>query len=141
MDKLTSERRSELMAQVRSKDTGPEVAVRKVLHAKGIRFRLHRTDLPGKPDIVIPRRRMVIFVHGCFWHGHVGCPKGRLPKSNLEYWKPKIVANRKRDEENTLKLRAMGWAVLTIWQCEIKDLQSFSAVLDDVLGRDRTEQG
>ncbi len=84
---------------------------------------------------------MVIFVHGCFWHGHVGCPKGRLPKSNLEYWKPKIVANRKRDEENTLKLRAMGWAVLTIWQCEIKDLQSFSAVLDDVLGRDRTEQG
>ena len=81
---------------------------------------------------------MAIFVHGCFWHGHVGCSKGKLPKSNLEYWKPKIVANRKRDSENNSALEAMGWTVVTIWQCEIKDLHSFSAVLDNLLLANRT---
>jgi DNA mismatch endonuclease (patch repair protein) len=108
------------MQSVGTKDTGPELAVRRVLHALGFRYRLHRKDLPGRPDIAMPGRKAAIFVHGCFWHGH-GCAKGKAPKSKLDYWGPKLDANRKRDAANVGALEAMGWRVLAIWQCETKD--------------------
>lgn len=118
MDRLDPATRSRLMQKVRGKDTGPEHSVRKTAHAAGFRFRLHRKDLPGKPDLVFPRWRAAIFVHGCFWHGHE-CAKGRPPKSRPEYWLPKIEANRERDARKLRELEALGWRVLTIWQCEI----------------------
>lgn len=109
------------MRQVKSKDTGPEMLVRRTVHGMGYRYRLHRKDLPGTPDIVFPRRKKVIFVHGCFWHGHT-CKRGnRLPKTNQEYWKPKIEGNKQRDKKNEESLRNMGWDVMTIWECEVKE--------------------
>lgn len=108
------------MQSVGTKNTGPELAVRQLLHRLGFRFRLHRKDLPGKPDIVFPGRRKVIFVHGCFWHRH-SCPKGRLPKSRLDYWEPKLAQNVTRDHANVTALQALGWDVLTLWQCELRD--------------------
>jgi len=108
------------MARIGSKNTAPELTVRRVLHAMGYRFRLHRKDLPGTPDIVLPRHRKAIFVHGCFWHGH-GCRIGRPPKSKPEFWEPKLARNRARDEEKRRALQQQGWSVLTLWQCEIKD--------------------
>lgn len=108
------------MQSVRPKDTGPEVAVRKMLHSLGYRFRLHRKDLPGTPDIVFPRKKKVVFVHGCYWHGHE-CNKGRLPKSKLDYWQPKIARNRERDAEKSRLLEDLGWEVLTVWQCELRN--------------------
>lgn len=120
MDTRSPEQRSLIMRSVRSQDTGPELIVRKLLHRLGLRFSLHRKDLPGKPDIVLPKHKTVVFVHGCFWHGH-GCAKGRLPKSRLDFWGPKIERNRIRDTESVKMLRADGWRVLTVWQCETKD--------------------
>lgn len=120
-DRLEPAARRRLMQAVRSKDTAPEIAVRSLLHGMGYRFRLHRKDLPGTPDIVLPGRRAAIFVHGCFWHGH-GCRIGQLPKSRLDYWLPKIEANRERDRRKGGALEAAGWRVLTVWQCEIRDL-------------------
>lgn len=108
------------MQSVRTKDTGPERTVRRLLHREGYRFRLHPPNLPGRPDIVLPRHRKAIFVHGCFWHGH-GCQIGKLPKSRLEYWRPKIAANRARDAKKAEELAALGWDVMVIWQCETKD--------------------
>ncbi|MET3600998.1 DNA mismatch endonuclease (patch repair protein) [Martelella mangrovi] len=108
------------MQAVKSKNTGPEIKVRRVLHAMGYRFRLHRKDLPGKPDIVLPKHRKAIFVHGCFWHAH-GCSKGQLPKSRLDYWLPKLEQNATRDREKVEELEALGWKVLVVWQCEIQD--------------------
>jgi len=108
------------MKSVGVRDTGPERTVRSALHRAGFRFRLHRRDLPGKPDIVLPSKRVAIFVHGCFWHGH-GCAKGKLPKSRLEYWKPKISANAARDKRNVRELSKLGWRTLTVWQCELAD--------------------
>lgn len=108
------------MAKIGPKNTAPELAVRRAAHAAGFRFRLHRRDLPGTPDLVFPRFRAAIFVHGCFWHGH-GCPKGRLPKSREDYWHPKIEANRARDAVKAALIRDAGWRVFTIWQCEIGD--------------------
>ena len=122
-DHVSPERRSFIMSSVRSKDTKPELVVRRTLHRLGYRYRLHRRDLPGRPDLVFPGRKKAIFVHGCFWHGH-GCRWGRLPKSRLDYWKPKIEANRKRDQKNLDDLRAAGWSVLVVWQCELKDLET-----------------
>ena len=133
MDRVSPEKRSQIMARVRSKDTSPELVVRKILHARGFRFRLHRRDLPGRPDIVLPSRRTAIFVHGCFWHGHAGCSKGKLPKSNLEYWEPKIAANRKRDSSNVVALEGMGWTVRVIWQCQIENLKANQSSLDEML--------
>jgi DNA mismatch endonuclease (patch repair protein) len=118
-DRLTPEARSALMSRIRGKDTKPELAVRRMLHSMGYRFRLHRKDLPGRPDIVFPGRRKVIFVHGCFWHGH-GCKIGRPPGSRLEYWGPKIEANRTRDRRKSAELRASGWSVATLWQCALR---------------------
>ncbi|KAA2285085.1 very short patch repair endonuclease [Arenimonas fontis] len=122
MDRLPPQRRSWLMSRVRSVDTGPELLVRSVLHRLGFRFRLHRRDLPGTPDIVLPGRRTVVFVHGCFWHGH-RCKKGRIPKTRVSYWRSKIEVNRKRDARVRRRLRAMGWRVLTVRECEIRDLK------------------
>lgn len=108
------------MARVKGKDTKPELRVRRLLHALGYRFRLHRRDLPGTPDLVFPGRRAVIFVHGCFWHRHPdpGCWRARLPKSRPEFWIPKLEANAARDAVNLAALAALGWRVLTIWECE-----------------------
>lgn len=108
------------MARIRSKNTAPELLVRRLLHAMGYRFRLHRSELPGKPDIVFVGRRKAIFVHGCFWHAH-DCKIGRTPKTRLYFWEPKLQRNRARDLENERALQSQGWDVLTIWQCETKD--------------------
>lgn len=120
MDTLTRSERSSRMALVRCKDTKPEVAVRHLVHSLGYRYRLHVGTLPGHPDMVFPIRHKVIFVNGCFWHRHKGCPNTRLPKSRLYFWKPKLEANRVRDKKIRSKLRYLGWQVLVIWECEIK---------------------
>ena len=121
------------MQAVKSRDTGPEMIVRRLLHRLGYRYRLHRRDLPGTPDVALLSRRKAIFVHGCFWHGH-GCPKGRLPNSRLDYWRPKLNSNRERDRRNEEELRSMGWTVLVIWQCETADLEALARRLHDFLG-------
>lgn len=108
------------MQSVKTKDTGPELTVRQILSSLGYRYRLYVKKLPGRPDIVFPSKRKAIFVHGCFWHGH-GCCKGRAPKSRQEYWEPKLKANKERDEAQVLALQALGWTVLTVWQCESRD--------------------
>lgn len=113
--------RSEIMRRVRSTDTTPELIVRKLVYSLGYRYRLHKKDLPGKPDLVFSGKRKVIFVHGCFWHGHK-CKRGnRLPKENRAYWESKINANTKRDKSHIAELSKKGWSVLTIWECEMKD--------------------
>jgi len=112
--------RSANMRAIRSKGMKPEMAVRSLVHKLGYRFRLHRKDLPGKPDLVFPSRRKVIFVHGCFWHSH-GCKSAHIPKSNQSYWIPKLGRNQARDEKNRHMLAAMGWRALIIWECEIGD--------------------
>lgn len=108
------------MQSVGQKHTGPELAVRRLAHGLGFRFTLHRKDLPGRPDIVFPGRKKVVFVHGCFWHGH-GCSKGRLPKTRPEYWEPKISRNKARDAAALKELKALGWKPLVVWQCNISD--------------------
>jgi DNA mismatch endonuclease (patch repair protein) len=121
MDKLDAQHRSENMRRIRSKNTKPEVLLRSLLHKAGYRFRIHRKDLPGKPDIVFPGRRKVIFVHGCFWHQHSGCREGRLPGTRQEYWGPKLARNIERDAVAIEQLHKLGWQVLTVWECDIKD--------------------
>ena len=108
------------MQAVRRKNTAVEVSVRSTLHRLGFRFRLHYKNLPGTPDIVFPSRNSVIFVHGCFWHGHE-CPRGKLPSSNVDFWREKIRRNRERDSRSRTQLRNVGWRVLTVWECEIKE--------------------
>jgi DNA mismatch endonuclease (patch repair protein) len=122
-DKLSKTRRSENMRRITSRDTAPELAVRRIVHAAGYRYRLRRRDLPGKPDLVFGPKKKVIFVHGCFWHVHDDpyCTDSRAPKSNSSYWGPKLTSNKARDERNAEALRQAGWTVLTIWECEIKD--------------------
>jgi DNA mismatch endonuclease (patch repair protein) len=119
MDTRSPEQRSRIMRSVKSQHTGPEVKVRSLVHALGYRFRLHQKKLAGSPDIVLARHRAVIFVNGCFWHGH-NCPKGRLPKSRLDFWTSKIQHNQNRDAESIKKLKSDNWRVLTVWQCETK---------------------
>ena len=127
-DKLTPEQRSENMKRIRSKDTKPEVAVRKLVHAMGHRYRLHRKDLPGKPDLVFGPKRKVIFVHGCFWHGHEreGCLDSRAPKSNTGYWSPKLIGNKARDVRNVQALKSDGWKVLSVWECETRSTETLA---------------
>lgn len=121
--------RSEVMARVHSKDTRPEKSVRSLLHAMGYRFRLHRRDLPGSPDIAFPSRKAVIFVHGCFWHGHK-CKRGdRVPKNNMDYWIKKRTRNMLRDKQNKKDLESLGWKVLVVWECELKDLSALKKKL------------
>ncbi|MGO8614701.1 very short patch repair endonuclease [Rhizobium leguminosarum] len=121
-DTRTPEVRRKIMQSVGSKNTGPELTIRRALFERGYRYRLHRKDLPGSPDIVFPARKKAIFVHGCFWHGH-SCPKGRAPKSRADYWGPKIEANRLRDARNVRELAGLGWQALVVWQCELGDLE------------------
>lgn len=117
----TPETRSRIMRTVKSRDTQPEMTVRRMVHGMGYRYRLHRKDLPGKSDLVFPARKKIIFVDGCFWHGH-DCPRGaRVPKTNVDYWRRKIDRNRERDAENLKALRQDGWDLLTIWECELGD--------------------
>lgn len=112
--------RSRMMSGIRGKNTKPELAVRQALHRAGFRFRLHRKDLPGKPDIVLPKYRAVIFVHGCFWHGH-GCRYFKVPKTRSGFWLDKIMGNAHRDRMSEDALRAKGWSVFTVWECDIRD--------------------
>jgi len=119
MDTITAAERSALMSRIRSKDTKPELAVRSLLHGLGYRFRLHCHKLPGTPDVVLPRHRKIVLIHGCFWHGHA-CSLGSKPKSNSEYWRRKIRGNRTRDRRNLLALKRAGWRVLELWECEIR---------------------
>lgn len=121
MDTLTSKQRSDLMSRIRSSNTKPELFVRRLLWSMGYRYRLHEKGLAGKPDMVFKGRGKVVFVHGCFWHCHQHCKVGRIPKSRLDYWKPKLESTMKRDAENTAKLISEGWDVLVIWECEIND--------------------
>lgn len=120
-DIFTPQKRSEVMSAIRSKDTKPELRVRSQLHRKGFRFRLHGRGLPGKPDIILSRYRSAIFVHGCFWHLHEGCADARLPKSRTEFWAEKLTRNVARDKRNQRELRAMGWKVIVVWECELKN--------------------
>ena len=127
------EKRSAVMARVKGKNTTPEIRVRKALTALGARFRLHRKDLPGSPDIVLPGRRLAIFVHGCFWHGH-DCPRGaRVPKANRDYWVAKVGRNRARDATSREALAGLGWRVETIWECDLKDQAALKARLEGLL--------
>ena len=119
-DIYSPSKRSEIMSKVRDRNSKAELAVRSLLHNLGYRFRLHRKDLPGKPDIVLPKYNSVIFVHGCFWHQHKNCARSRLPKTNKEFWRSKLNRNVERDIENETKLIADGWKVLCIWECETK---------------------
>jgi len=130
----TAAARSANMSRIRSKDTKPEMLVRKALHRLGFRFRLHVRELPGKPDIVLPKYRTVIQVKGCFWHGHT-CIDGRLPKSNRDYWVPKLLRNRMRDISNDRKLRRLGWSVRNLWECRICSLspEDLERVLTNML--------
>ena len=121
MDVFTKEKRSRIMSKVKGKDTKPELFVRSLLYKMGYRFRLHRRDLPGNPDIVLPRHKKVIFIHGCFWHGHKACPRAKRPSSNKMFWEEKLNKNIQRDKRNISGLREMGWDPLIIWTCEIKD--------------------
>ena len=131
--KETSEQRSRIMRAVKSRDTAPELAVRRLAHGMGYRFRLHRKDLPGKPDLVFASRRKVIFVHGCFWHLH-DCKNAHIPKSNSDYWVPKLQRNQLRDRNNLAALAAEGWKVLVIWECDLRDCRAIARRLKRFLG-------
>lgn len=118
-DKLTKALRSELMSKIRAKNTHPELLVRSALFRLGFRFRIHSKKLPGSPDIVLPKYKAVIFIHGCFWHGH-NCKSGKLPATNKEFWEPKIAKNQARDRLVLKELKEQGWKILTIWECSLK---------------------
>lgn len=126
--------RSDVMRAVKGRNTTPELLVRRLAHCLGYRFRLHRRDLPGKPDLAFPSRRKVIFVHGCFWHGHACARGARVPKDNRDYWVAKIERNRRRDEINLSALQEQGWRVLTLWECELKEEGAVRARLAAFLG-------
>ncbi|MFH1216560.1 MAG: very short patch repair endonuclease [Pseudomonadota bacterium] len=121
MDVFSREKRSQIMSRVSGKNTKPEIVVRSLLHNMGYRFRLHRKDLPGKPDITLSKYRKVIFVHGCFWHGHTGCSRSKRPATNQKFWREKLNKNIERDKITVNTLSQLGWNVLTVWSCEVKD--------------------
>lgn len=136
VDTLTPKERSERMSRVRGADTKPEMLVRRLVHGMGYRYRLHRRDLPGTPDLVFASRRKVIFVHGCFWHRHPdpGCPLARLPKSRLDFWKPKLEGNKERDVRNQARLEELGWYVMVVWECQLRDVEAPRARIEEFLG-------
>lgn len=134
-DTVPPEVRRQIMSRIRSKGTKPEMTVRRLLHSLGYRYRLHRTDLPGRPDLVFPSRRKVVFVNGCFWHYHVGCDQAHIPGSNRDYWQRKLKRTRERDERNTALLRESGWAVTTVWECQLKDMEATTDRLVNFLER------
>lgn len=121
VDRISSEHRSWNMGRIKGQDTAPELAVRSMLHRLGLRFRLHRRDLPGRPDIVLPRWKSVVFVHGCFWHRHAGCRFAYSPKSRLDFWNRKFEDTLERDKRNQKELAAMGWRIVVVWECEVAD--------------------
>jgi DNA mismatch endonuclease (patch repair protein) len=129
MDRISSQRRSANMRNIRSRNTAPELVLRRLLSKLGYRYRLHSRDLVGRPDVVFPGRRKAIFVHGCFWHQHSGCREGRMPASRLEYWEPKLRKNQERDVANRIQLEARGWKVLVVWECETKGIGPLTEVL------------
>lgn len=134
VDRLSIERRSWLMSRVSSKNTSVEMRVRSAAHRRGLRFRIHRRDLPGTPDLVFPKRRVAIFVHGCFWHRHPGCKKATTPKSRIDFWNGKFDRNVERDRENLAQLAERGWRTEVIWECETKLPHLLSARLDEIFG-------
>ncbi|WP_303172099.1 very short patch repair endonuclease [uncultured Desulfovibrio sp.] len=134
MDRISPEQRSQNMAQVKSKNTKPEMLVRSLLHRMGYRFRLHIKTLPGHPDVVLPRYKAVIFVHGCFWHGHEGCKRATMPATRTEFWRKKIDGNQSRDRRNLTALEELGYRCLVIWQCEMKDIEALKMRLSEFLG-------
>lgn len=134
MDRISPEQRSQNMAQVKSKNTKPEMLVRSLLHRMGYRFRLHIKTLPGHPDVVLPRYKAVIFVHGCFWHGHEGCKRATMPATRTEFWRKKIGGNQSRDRRNLTALEELGYRCLVIWQCEMKDIEALKMRLSEFLG-------
>ena len=136
-DKLTPSQRSHCMSSIRGKNTKPEILVRKGLHARGFRFRLHNRKLPGSPDIVLPKYGVAILVNGCFWHGHKGCRYATRPKSNVEFWETKIARNKHRDEVTTAHLEALGWHVITVWECELRAGSQWEDRLDALAGEIR----
>lgn len=133
-DTLSPMRRSQIMARVRSRDMKPEMKVRRLLHGLGYRYRLHRSDLPGRPDLSFASLRKVVFVNGCFWHSHLNCRHVRIPTSNRDYWISKLSRNRARDQRNTTLLEGSGWEVLTVWECELGDLATVTERLIAFLG-------
>lgn len=133
IDTRTKEERSEIMSMVHSKDTKPELLIRRLIYGMGFRYRLHCKELPGKPDIVMIGRKKIVDVRGCFWHGHEGCKYGRLPKSREDFWKAKIDRNRERDSKNQRILNEAGWRVFVVWQCELKDLETLKTRLHEFI--------
>lgn len=134
MDRLTPERRSWNMSRVGSRDTQPERKVRSILHRMGYRFSLRRDDLPGKPDIVLPKHKTIVFVHGCFWHQHPGCVKATIPKTRTRFWQEKLMSNVRRDKKVAEELRTQGWRVITVWECDAKgDHERLARRLDRAL--------
>jgi DNA mismatch endonuclease (patch repair protein) len=138
-DTLTPEQRSALMSRIRGKNTKPELAVRRALHALGYRYRIHVAGLPGRPDLVFRKRRCAVFVHGCFWHRH-GCPKTTTPKSRLDYWAPKFAANVERDRRSEARLEEDGWRVFIAWECEVAKDETLMARLTAFLGPPRAAE-
>lgn len=129
VDSLTPEARSRNMAKIRGRDTGPEMLVRRAAHALGLRFRLHRRDLPGTPDLVFPGRRIALFVHGCFWHRHPGCRMAYSPKSRVDFWQTKFDGNVERDARKQRELAEAGWTAVVIWECETRDQARLAGII------------
>ena len=136
-DIVDSKRRSELMAGIRGRDTTPECMIRRIAHRMGLRFRLHHKDLPGRPDLVFPKHRLVVFVHGCFWHRHQGCKYAYTPKSRVAFWTEKFAANVARDARQKAALRALGWRVLVIWECGTRHQEEVARGLAAAIDGDR----
>ena len=136
MDPLSHAQRSERMSRIRQKDTGPELIVRRLVYAMGYRYRLHRADLPGRPDMAFIGRKKAIFVHGCFWHQHQGCGHYRMPKSRRDFWLPKLRTNVERDERAIRELHAMGWSVLVIWECQLASITQVQDAVSSFLEGD-----
>jgi DNA mismatch endonuclease, patch repair protein len=136
MDIVDQPTRSRMMAGIRSQDTAPELFVRRFLHACGLRYTLHKRDLPGRPDIVLPRHRTVVFVHGCFWHRHSDCRFATVPTTRAEFWQRKFTANVARDASIEARLIALGWHVLTVWECQLQDELALEAIFWNIVAHD-----
>jgi len=126
MDTVPADKRSEIMRRITSKGTKPEIQVRRLVYCLGFRYRLHKKELPGNPDLVFSKRKKLIFVHGCFWHQHDGCKSSHIPKTRKEYWAPKLARTIRRDKENQAKLRDLGWDILVIWECQVRDIEKLT---------------
>ena len=140
-DTVDSAKRSEIMSRIRGRDTKPEMTVRRIAHGLGFRFRVHRRDLPGSPDIVFPRHRAVIMVHGCFWHRHRGCKYASSPRTRVQYWSNKFEVNVVRDERAATELRDLGWRVMVIWECETKNHEAVAARIASYLRLAESDAG